>query len=317
MSGPDWQRVAVIGNPNSGSKGGLPTNRATVDEAVSALARHGVIGEVVVALSPATAAAQARKAVRAGCDLVVAAGGDGTVGTVAQELLRSETALGVMPLGSVMNLARSLNLPRDLDAAAAIIAAGQSRRIDVGEARGRVFFEAGSVGMNAAIFREANRIDRGDWLGLLSSIWVALRYRAARMTITLDDRTIRTRALLITVSNGPYTGLGFTVAPGARLDDGLFDVRIFRGFSRWEIIRHFGAIAFGRRRYSPKIDTFRSVSVDVASVHPLAARADAHDLGTTPIRFIACHGALRVVVPERYSDTGCSSAATGPLASSH
>lgn len=299
MSDVRWRRVRIIGNPNSGMLGGLPTNRATVAEAVAALAGCGVVGEVVVAHSTAEAAMSAREAVRAGCDLVVAAGGDGTVGTVAQELLGRETTLGIMPLGSVMNMARSLGLSRDLDAAAAIIAAGASRRIDIGEARGRVFFESGSVGMNAAIFREANRIDQGDWLGLLSSLCVALRYRPARMTITLDDRTLRTRAFLITISNGPYTGLGFTVAPGARLDDGLFDVRIFRGFTRWELFQYFGAIAFGRRRYSPKIATLRSASVAVASVRPLAARADAHDLGTTPIRFTARHRALRVVVPHR------------------
>jgi len=278
-------------------KGGLPTNRATVEQAVAALVGYGVVGEVRLANSTEEASALAREAVASDYDLVIAAGGDGTIGPIAQELLGSETALGIMPLGSVMNVARSLDLSRELDAAAAIIAAGASRRIDIGEARGRVFFEAGSVGMNAAIFREANRIDRGDWLGLVSSPWVALRYRPARMTITLDDRTVRTRALLITVSNGPYTGLGFTVAPGARLDDGLFDVRIFRGFTRWELIQYFGAIAFGRRRYSPKIETLRSASVEVASAHPLAARADAHDLGTTPIRFTARHGALRVVVP--------------------
>lgn len=297
MSTVRWRQIRIIGNPNSGMKGGLPTNRATVADAVAALAACGVVGEVVLANSTAEATALAREAVRVGCDLVVAAGGDGTVGTVAQELLGSETTLGIMPLGSVMNMVRSLELSRELDAAAAIIAAGASRRIDIGEARGRIFFEAGSVGMNAAIFREASRIDRGDWRGLFSSLWVALRYRPARMTITLDDLTIRTRAFLITVSNGPYTGLGFTVAPGARLDDGLFDVRIFRGFARWELIQYFGAIAFGRRHYSPKIATLRSASVDVVSVHPLAARADAHDLGTTPIRFTARHGALRVVVP--------------------
>ena len=297
MSAVRWRQVRIIGNPNAGVKGGLPMNRATVEEAVAELAARGVVGEVVLANSTAEAAAAARDAVALGCDLVVAAGGDGTVGTVAQELLGSETALGIMPLGSVMNMARSLKLSREVDAAAAIIAAGASRRIDIGEARGGVFFEAGSVGMNAAIFREANRIDRGDWLGLLSSLWVAVRHRPARMTITLDDRAIRTRAFVVTVSNGPYTGLGFTVAPGARLDDGLLDVRIFRGFSRWELIQYFAAIAFGRRRYSPKITTLRSASVAIESVHPLSTRADAHALGTTPIRFTARHGALRVVVP--------------------
>lgn len=292
-----WRQIVIIGNANAGAKGGLAINRATIDEARLALARCGIAGTIVTTASAAEAIARTREAVDAGADLVVALGGDGTVGPIAEVLLGQETALGIMPLGSVMNIARSLGVPRDLDGAAAIIAAGVSRRIDVGEVRGRAFFEAGSVGMNAAIFREANRIDRGDWRGLVSSIWVALRYNPARMTIALDDRTIRTRALMITVSNGPYTGLGFTVAPGARLDDGLFDVRIFRGFARLELVRHFIAIAFGRRCFSPKIDTYRSAKVHVATASPLAARADSHDLGTTPVLFTVRHGALRVVVP--------------------
>ena len=92
-------------------------------------------------------------------------------------------------------------------------------------------------------------------------------------------------------------GIGFTVAPEARLDDGLFDVRIFRRFSRWELLRHFAAIAFGRRRYSPKIATYRSSHVRVDSAHPLPCRADSHDLGTTPVTFVVRPAALRIAVP--------------------
>lgn len=297
MATPAWRQTLIIGNMQAGHKGGLPTNRATIEEALAALSRQQIAGTFVATATPHEATTAVRDAVRAGADLVIALGGDGTVGPIAEALLGSETALGIMPLGSVMNVARSLEISRDLEGAAAIIAGGASRRIDVGDANGQIFFEAGSVGMNAAIFREANRIDRGEWRGLLTSIWVALRYNPARMAIALDDRTIRTRAMLITVSNGPYTGLGFTVAPRARLDDGLFDVRIFRGFSRLELLRHFVAIAFGRRRYSPKIETYRSAQVQINTARPLAARADAHDLGTTPIHFTVRHGALRVVVP--------------------
>jgi diacylglycerol kinase (ATP) len=88
-----------------------------------------------------------------------------------------------------------------------------------------------------------------------------------------------------------------TVAPGARLDDGQFDIRVFRGFSKWELVRHLAAIAFGRRRYAPHVSTFRSASVRITSRHPLPARADGTDLGTTPVSFRTLPGALRVVIP--------------------
>jgi diacylglycerol kinase (ATP) len=291
-----WRRIQVICNPNAGRKGGIPTNRTTPEMVRQALARHGLHGEYTLTGSAEEARAHTRAAIAAGCDLIVAAGGDGTVGTIATELLGSEVALGLLPLGSVMNIARSLALPRELDAAAAVIARGESRRIDVGETGAGFFFESGSVGLNAAIFREVQRIDRGDWRGLLASIRVALRYNPARMRLYLDDRVLRTRALMVTISNGPYTGLGFTVAPQARMDDGLFDVRLFQGFSRWELLRHLAAIAFGQRRYSPKIRSFRSSHVRVTSVRPLPCRADATDLGHTPVTFRTRPGVLRVVV---------------------
>jgi diacylglycerol kinase (ATP) len=292
-----WDRVRVIWNPSAGKKAGIPVNGASGEALVDLLAPHGLAEEICPTSSPDEAASLATDAARAGYDLVVAAGGDGTIGTVATQLLRTETTLGILPLGSIMNIARSLGLPRDLAAAADVLATGEVRAIDVGEANGRPFYETASVGMNAAMFREAQRFEQGDWLSILRTILVALRYRPARMEILLDDRTVRTRALMVTVSNGPYTGAAMTVAPGARLDDGKFDVRIFRRFSKWQLLRHLASIAFGRRRYAPEVSTYRSSRVRVESAHPLPCRADSVDLGTTPIEFVTQASALRVVVP--------------------
>jgi diacylglycerol kinase (ATP) len=302
------RRIRVVWNGAAGSKGGITTNRLD-DSAVRAVMREHDLGQDLVASdSEDSARAAARAAVEAGFDVVVAAGGDGTTGTVASELIGSDTALGILPLGSVMNVARSLGIPRELDAAAAVIAEGQVRRVDVGEVDGQPFFEAGSVGMNAALFREANRFDDGDWSSVLRTIWVALRYRPARMALELDDRTVRTRALMISVANGPYTGMGMQVAPDARLDDGRFDVRVFRGFSKWELLRHLAGIAFGRYRYAPHVSTYRSTAVTVTSAHPLPARADARDLGTTPVTFGVRAAALAAIVPA----PGATSAPGGP-----
>ncbi|HEV8489336.1 MAG TPA: diacylglycerol kinase family protein [Candidatus Limnocylindrales bacterium] len=292
-----WRRVRVISNPNAGGKAGLATNGVSREELVALLERYGLGDELCETHSPAEAQALAREAVQAGCDLVVGAGGDGTIGTVATQLLRTDATLGVLPLGSVMNIARSIGLPRDLAQAVEILATGEVRSIDVGEAKGRPFFETGSVGMNAAIFREVQRFEQGDWLSIVRTLWVAFRYRPARMELRLGDRIVRTRALMVTVSNGPYTGAAMTVAPGARLDDGKFDVRIFRRFSKWQLLRHLVSIAFGRRRYAPEVSTYRSERVAIDSVHPLPCRVDSHDLGTTPVEFVTLPRVLRVVVP--------------------
>lgn len=294
----EQHKIRLIFNPHAGRKAGLATNRTTLLTIRDLMARYGLGNELVVADSEAAAVTAAREAVRLGYDMVVAAGGDGTVAAIASELLNSETALGILPLGSVMNVARMLGIPRELDGAAEILATGKIRAIDVGEANGQLFLEGGSVGLNATIFREFQRLEAGEYRSLFTALWVLLRYRPARMTISLDDQTISTRALMAAVANGPYTGLSFTVAPKAKVDDGLFDVRVFHRFSRWELVRHFGAIALGRRHYSPKIATYRSAKVRIESVHPLPSRVDSHDLGTTPVSFVVRHAALKIVSPD-------------------
>jgi diacylglycerol kinase (ATP) len=296
-AGPRWRRIRVIWNAHAGQKAGVPTNRVSRDDLVALLEPHGLAGDFCESASLDEARDLATEAVREGCDLVVAAGGDGTVGAVATALLPTKVALGVLPLGSIMNIARSLGIPRELPAGVEVLLTGEVRSIDVGEANERPFFETGSVGLNAAMFREVQRFERGDWLSIARTVWVAFRYRPARILLQLDDRKVRTHALMVTVSNGPYTGAAMTVAPGARLDDGQFDVRVFRRFSKWQLLRHLASIAFGRRSYAPEVATYRSKRVRVESAHPLPCRADSEDLGTTPVEFVTLPGALRVVVP--------------------
>ena len=299
------RRIRVLVNPNSGAKAGIPTNTATEDEVRAAIEPHfpGLGADLIVTGSEEEALAATRDAVAKRYDVVVAAGGDGTAGAVACELLGKQTALGIMPLGSVMNVARMLDIPRDLEGAAAIIATGEVRTIDVGEAKGQIFFEGGSVGLNAAVFREAQQADSdsGRYRALWAALWVLLRYRPPRMVLHLDDRVLTTRALAVGVANGPYSGLAFTVAPDAAIDDGKFDVVIFSRFSRTELIRHFVSIAFGRRRYSAKTATYRSSRVRIEGVHPLPCRADGHDLGVTPVEYVVRPCALRVVTPRNHT----------------
>jgi diacylglycerol kinase (ATP) len=295
---PPRLRYRVIRNPHAGTKKGIARNAISRDELVVLLERHGLGSDVVETLDKEAARREARRAMHDGIDVVVAAGGDGTIGAVASALLGTDVALGVLPLGSVMNIPRMLGLPRDVDAAAAALATGERRRIDVGEAGGRPFYEAASVGMNAAMFREAQQFEKGDWLSILRTIWVALRYRPARMHIDLDGaQRVRTRALMVVMALGPYIGAGMTVAPEARLDDGKFEVRVFRGFSKPELLRHLAGIAFGRYRYAPHVSTYRAERVRVTSHHPLPCRADSHDLGTTPLEISIRPRVLCVIVP--------------------
>ncbi|HKF85874.1 MAG TPA: YegS/Rv2252/BmrU family lipid kinase [Candidatus Limnocylindrales bacterium] len=299
-------RPVVVWNAAAGRKVGLPTNVDLDEDGVRDLFATAGLEIDLCATSSENEAADAVRDAARGRQPIVAAGGDGTVRSVARTLMDASAgdpgsvpALGILPLGSVMNLARSLSIPRELPAAIEIIASGNVRAIDVGEVVGwGPFFEAVAVGLHAELFAEGAALDAGDPVAPLRAIVTALRYQPSRMTLDLDQgRAIRTRALVTSISNGPFTGIGFTVAPAARLDDGLLDVRVFERFSRWELLRHFWSIAAGRRRYEPRVRTVRSSAVVLRSATPLDVRADGEVAGTTPIELRVRPGALRVIAP--------------------
>jgi diacylglycerol kinase (ATP) len=292
----------VIWNRKAGSKAGISTNG--IDEAGlrDLLRRHGLGDDVVAPESVDEARRAVRHAIAEGCRPIIAAGGDGTAYLVADELLGTEIPLGIVPLGSAMNLARSLGIPRDLDAAVAIVAAGHERAIDVGEtaevtgAAGRPFYEAASIGLSAQILAAAHALDRGHYRSVLDLVGVLRRARRVRIRVRLDERRVEVKAMAVVVANAPFTGLGLTVAPEARLDDGLFDVRVFRRYSRTEFLRHFWSIAFGRRPYAPRVDDYRARAVRVET-GGLPCRADDFDLGRSPMTFLVRPQALRVLAP--------------------
>ena len=144
-------RAVLIGNPTAGRKCGLSTNVVTVDDAIAALRDEGVEPEIWLTEGPGHATELSRRALEAGYPQIIAAGGDGTVQEVAQALVGTEVTLGVMPLGSVMNLARTLGIVRDLAEAAQVIRAGRLLHMDVGEVNGRYFLEYGGGGSDAAL----------------------------------------------------------------------------------------------------------------------------------------------------------------------
>ena len=291
------ERVLVVWNPTAGSKAGLPTNGVTEDELRATMRAAGLGDDLFVGETEDAARRRIRAAVDSGVEMIVAAGGDGTAGLVAEAIVGTPAALGILPLGSAMNIARSLGIPREISAAADILATGEIATVDVGRASDGLFFEMASVGINAAVLGEAHKLAEGSYRSILGLLRAIIVYRPATMTIELDDETVRTGALMIVIANTPFTGAGLTLAPDARMDDGLFDVAVYRHFSRWELIRHGLSIIAGRRSYSPKVRTYRSATVRIDSRRPLPARADARDLGTTPLELKIVPRALRVIVP--------------------
>jgi YegS/Rv2252/BmrU family lipid kinase len=301
----------LIVNPRAGQKLGMSTNLATVETVAGALEEAGLNVVVQETHAPKHATELARAAVRDGCQLVIAAGGDGTVAEVGEGLVHSETALGIMPLGSIMNMARTLCIPRDLKQAARTITAGQVLAMDVGSVANRLFLEAGGVGLAAGLFSYFNRLDSGgSRYNVVRAAWRFVHQLGSpRMHIVADGQRFDVRALMVTVSNGPYVGAAYALAPQARIDDGLLDVVIFRGMGVVRMLLHMAVVAGGRRlplAQGVQLVRAQSVQVVVRRRRPLPVHADGAAVGVTPTRFDVLPAALRVIVGRPEDGAACA-----------
>jgi YegS/Rv2252/BmrU family lipid kinase len=306
--------AALIFNPNAGQKLGLSTNAGSAETVEQALTAAGVPFEPFPTERAGHAVELARAAVEEGRKLVIAAGGDGTVEEVAQALVGTETALGIMPLGSVMNMARALCIPRDLAAAAQVIAAGDVLAIDAGKAGDVYFLEAAGVGLDAGLFAYFNRLDSGQRRrGALRGLFRFLRRLGApRLELELDNgvsvRRLRLRAAQVTVANGPFIGAAYAMAPDAQIDDGRLDVVIFRGLGIPRLLLHLALVA-GARRLDPPPEApelrVRRVDVRALRRRPLPVHADGEPVGVTPARFEVVPAALRVLAGTPEAGAAC------------
>ena len=242
----------------------------------------------------------ARHAADTGHDVVVA-GGDGTVSVAATALVgHADATLGILAMGSFNNVARGFGIPVTLDAALDVIARGSVAAMDAGwvvrdDDEGRPFFEAAGVGLDAVGFLAVELAERRGWWRAAKLLLRGLRMRKTPMRITIDGSTYRTGSPAVIVSNGPYHGMGFAIGSDADPTDGIFEISIFHGMSRWDILRHFLAVARRRAQREPRIGTYGGTRITVEGVRrALPAHADGVSIGFTPVTFEVHPGALRV-----------------------
>ena len=220
--------------------------------------------------------AQAEVASRAEVGAVLAVGGDGTIHAVVEGLLRAANAphhptLGIVPAGTMNNVAAALGIPERLEDALKVIAdglrTGQRRAMDVGMLGPHPFVEVVGLGLEAALFPIGEQVKGRPWAlpaALARLGRVMRRTRFARVELRVDDRRYRLRALEITICNTPTYGARFAAAPEARLDDGQLDVVAFVGGGPWALLRHIAATVGEHRDSTPNIRRFRGRSIRVA-----------------------------------------------------
>ena len=286
-------RTLVIWNPNAGGTDDVDAMRATLQ---AALTTHGVEAELFESPSEEETTRRVEQALTDGVERIVAAGGDGTVRSIAFQLIGREAALGILPLGTAMNVARSVGIPLELEAAAAILATGAIRGIDVGYVGNQPFLEVATIGLAADLLADATRVSEGRLGSAIDLLVRSIRHRRTRVWLDLDGREVRHRAVSIALANGPFTGRALAAAPDARIDDGLLDVVCFLGYGPLEVLKEFARLIL-RIGSGTSSATYRAARVLVRTHHPLPVRADSNDIGTTPIELTTRSGALKVIGP--------------------
>ena len=317
------RRACLLVNPISGTC--TPkVHDPQVAQIWAALRAAGIWAEIVETKPDEPPAAIVKRAVEEGFSMVIAGGGDGTVGATAKALVGTDCPLGILPMGTYNNFARALGLPLDLQAACRVLAQGRTRRVDVGVANGtHYFFEAAGVGIDAELFPLGEEIKCGNWSRLWQAMKLAYQAEPARIHFELDlplseayhdgakgsairaderpfaansqQRGLDFSALMLIVANARYYGSGFTVAPDAIMDDGLLNVRIFRNFSKHELLRHFWSISRRRYCYSPKIDTFTANEIEITAKTDLPFHVDGYPVGRLPLKLTTLKRSLKVI----------------------
>lgn len=307
-------QTLLILNPASG---GGATGRAADALVARAEAVCGPL-DVATTVAPGDAVALAQRAAARGVARVLVAGGDGTTGEVVTGLVAgarcatSRPCLGLLPVGSGCDLARTLALPRHLEAALEIVAAGNVRELDVGrveldDVRGgrvvRCFANEVSAGLSGDTVRRAPELSArmGARLGFLAGALAAVASHVPfEAVIELDgERSYEGPVSLVAVANGCYFGAGMRVAPGAATDDGWLEVVLARGLSRREIVTHLPAFYLGRHGRHPQVSFHPARRVEIRPKSGAAAVEVDGDGGyALPLVAECLPGALRVFARE-------------------
>jgi len=263
------------------------------------LRAHGIEPEVWYTTPEDAGEGLARKAADEHAELVIAAGGDGTIHAVASGLIERESVLGIIAMGTMNNLAHSLGIPTTIEEACNVIAEGETHAIDVGKINEQIFIEVAGIGLEAALFPAAEEIKSSNLLktlrGVVSGLATLFTFRPVKLKITLDDgERHHYHAIQVTICNAPFYGAHFHAAPDALMDDGLLDVIIFRHFSKLAYIKHAISISQGRRELQPRIRRRRAKSMRINADHPVEIQVDGVPHGYTPATISIMPGALRV-----------------------
>ncbi|HSS33734.1 MAG TPA: diacylglycerol kinase family protein [Solirubrobacterales bacterium] len=243
-------------------------------------------------------AEHALRAIDAG-EVPVVMSGDGLVGAIGGAMAGAEVPLGIIPGGRGNDLARVLGIPDEPEAAAEVILAGHSRRIDVGEANGKRFLGIVSVGFDSEASRRANeaRFLPGNLVYVYAAFATLFRWKPAGFTVRIDDERIRLSGYSVSIANSKAYGGGMFIAPDAELDDGEFDVVGVGEVGKLRFLANLPKVFKGTHVKEEQVRVFRTSHLELSASKPFPVYADGEHLTELPTSMRVLPRALDVLVP--------------------
>ena len=305
------QKATLIYNPLAG-----PANLAvSISLVADQWQTHGWDVSVIPTEAAGHATQLAEQAVADGIRLVIAAGGDGTLGEVANGLAGTETVMAPLPVGTGNSFAKELLMPRPnllnrhkLFAASESLALGKVHRMDLGytdhgDGKGRYWLLWAGTGADGFLVHEME--PRPKWskkLGpfgyLLQGMTVAPRFPKMWAKVDIDGRIYEDEYILLLISNSRLYGGGeLLLSPEAKLDDGLFEVWLFKGTGMAQLTQFLWQIKVGQHLDNPDAEMIHGRSITIHTEPQIGCHTDGDKAGQTPL---TCHikpGALHLLVP--------------------
>ncbi|WP_428945789.1 lipid kinase [Pantoea sp. FN060301] len=233
-------------------------------------------------------------------DKVIVGGGDGSLNGVAEALCHTGLPLGILPLGTANDLARTLNIPRSLSLAAAVIAQGNTRRLDLGVVNGHPFFNVASIGFSASLAKGLTAESKKRWGVLGYALAAARLFRQSRpfsMTLDYHGQRQQVKTVQLSVGNGRFYGGGMTVEQAARPDDGQLDVYSLELDHWWEMVALMPWLRKGTQGRWKKVRAFPATELMVTTRRAHSINADGEIVGKTPAHFTLRKAAVTVYAP--------------------
>lgn len=234
-------------------------------------------------------------------DLVILAGGDGTISSSASALYQHQLTFAILPMGTANDLARSLGIPDDLQLACDIIIEGRRRRIDLGTINGHFYFNAAHIGLGVNVTYELTPEVKKTWgvFSYLKALFAAFaRSKEFYVTVNIDGFRQRMRSIHLAIGNGRFYGGGNVIHEDCSIDDGRLYLYSLKPQPLWQLLTLAPLLHGGHQsRLKRRIFSSTGRRIEVRTSPPMEIHADGEPVARTPAVFEVVPAALEVIAP--------------------